>query len=397
MKADTVTTEVEYLVLSAEKYVEHRLPHYIEELRELCLIDSNTYYKPGLDEVALYLEDRMRKLGMSTTIIEHEDCGNDLLGTIQGSGTGNVLLLGHMDTVYPVGTAAARPLRVEGDTIYGPGASDMKGCILSALYALEAVFAANCRSFGEIRFLCVSDEEILKRHSLGIIREISQGCQAALVLEAARANGAIVSSRKGNAGYTLKVKGRSAHTGVEPEKGRNAIVELSHQILQFESLNGWREGLTINAGMCSGGVALNVVPDYAEAQIDLRFSDFRDKTDVENVWQRMIQQNKIVGTEVMLEAWPDCRQPMLCTPQSLTLVDCAREISHILGFSLEHVMTGGSSDASYTSGSGIPTLDGLGPIGGRDHSPDEYLVKSSIAQRSALLAGLITSVKAQDL
>jgi glutamate carboxypeptidase len=394
MKTDVFVTEVESLTLDAKKYVEQRLPQYIEELRELCLIDSGTYHKPGLDEVALYLAARMRGLGMNTTIIAQEEWGNDLIATIRGAGSGTVLLLGHMDTVYPVGTAAARPLKVEGDTIYGPGVSDMKGCILSAIYAIEAMLATNYRSFGEIRFLCVSDEEILKRHSLDLIHEMSQGCQAAFVLEAARANGAIVSARKGCAVYNVIVKGKAAHTGVEPEKGRNAIVELCHQILQFESLNSWRAGLTINTCRCSGGFATNVVADYAEAQVDLRFIHCLDRIDTEKVWQQMIRQNRVAGTQVILESWPDTRQPMVCTPQSLTLVDRVREISRMLGFSIEHVMTGGSSDASVTSSFGIPTLDGLGPIGGLDHSPDEYLVKSSVAQRSALLAGLIATIEA---
>ncbi|MBV8823211.1 MAG: M20/M25/M40 family metallo-hydrolase, partial [Ktedonobacteraceae bacterium] len=209
MKTDVCITEVESLTLDAKRYVERQLPQYIEELRELCLIDSGSYHKPGLDEVALYLAARMRGLGMSVTIIEQEKWGNDLLATIQGTGSGTVLLLGHMDTVYPVGTAAARPLRVQEDTIYGPGVSDMKGCVLSAIYAIEAMLSTNHRSFGEIRFLCVSDEEILKRHSLGLIYEIAQGCQVAFVLEAARANGAIVSARKGCAGYSVIVRGKA--------------------------------------------------------------------------------------------------------------------------------------------------------------------------------------------
>jgi len=394
MKTDVFTTEVEFLAFDAKKYVEQQLPHYIEELRELCLIDSGSYHKPGLDEVALYLAARMRGLGMNTTIIEHEEWGNDLVATIRGTGSGTVLLLGHMDTVYPVGTAAARPLRVEEDTIYGPGVSDMKGCILSAIYAIEAMLSTNHRSFGEIRFLCVSDEEILQRHSIGLMQEMSQGCQAALVLEAARANGAIVSARKGCAGYTVIGKGKSAHTGVEPEKGRSAIVELCHQILQFESLNGWREGLTMNTGLCSGGLAINVVSDYAEAQIDLRYMYPLDKIDTENTLRQMIRQNKVAGTEVILQPWPDTRHPMVCTPQSLTLIHRAQEISRLLDFSVEHVMTGGASDASYPSSFGIPTLDGLGPVGGLDHSPNEYLVKSSVAERSALLAGLIATTEA---
>ena len=238
------------LVSGVEAYVQPRLPQYIEELRVLCAIDSDSYHKPGLDAMAEWLATRMRNLGMDVTIIENEKWGNDLLGVIKGDGSGNVLLLGHIDTVYPVGTAAARPLRVEGDTMYGPGVSDMKGCILSAVYAVEAMLAMESRPFGELRFLCVSDEEIGERHCKETMRQVCQNCQGALVLEAARANGDIVSARKGSDWYILTARGRSAHAGVEPEKGRNAIVELAHQVLQFVSLNGWRRGYYSQCRRC---------------------------------------------------------------------------------------------------------------------------------------------------
>jgi glutamate carboxypeptidase len=386
--------DVSSLVQSIEKYTQQRLSQYIEELRELCAIDSGSYYKPGLDRMAFYLEARMRGMGMDTTLIEHETCGNDLLGVIKGDGEGNVLLLGHMDTVYPTGTAEARPLTVEGNVVKGPGVSDMKGCVLSAIYAIEALLALKCRPFGELRFLCVSDEEILQRHSVELIREACQNCQEALVLEAARSNGAIVSARKGNSGYTLIAHGRSAHAGVEPEKGRNAIVELAYQTLQLQSLHGWREGVTINPGRFQGGTALNVVPDYAEVQIDMRFVHPEDRIATEERWQEMLRQNKVPGVEIMLKPWPDFREPMVCTPESLCLVKKAQELAGALGFPLEHVLTGGTSDASYTSSFGVPTLDGLGPIGGLDHGPDEYLLADSVAPRTALLGGLIATVEA---
>src|SRR5229473_3144961 len=293
------------LVLGVETYTQNRLNQFIEELRELCSVDAYSYYKPGLDQVALCLAARMRGLGMEVNIIERDEWGNDLLGVIQGDGNGNVLLLGHTDTVYPVGIAGTRPLRLEGETLYGPGVCDMKGGILSAIYALEALLALGYRPFRELRFLCVSDEEITKRHCLDIMQRASQDCQGVLVLEAARSNGDIVSARKGNAWYTLTAHGRSAHAGVEPEKGCNAIVELAHQILQFQSLNGWREGITINPGIISGGTALNVVPDYAQARFDLRFLQTSDRIDTETRWQEMLKQQRVPGVELTLEAEPD--------------------------------------------------------------------------------------------
>src|SRR5690348_7316386 len=217
-------------------------------------------------------------------------------------------------------------------------------------------------------------------------------CQGAFILEAARANGDIVSARKGTTSYTLTAQGRSAHAGVEPEKGRNAIVELAHQVLEFQALNGWRESLTIGADVISGGTVSNVVPDFAQAQFDLRFLKQADRLATEELFHESMKRKLVEDVELILERAPDIKGPMVSTPESLKLAKQAQEIAGLLGFSINHVLTGGASDASYTSAYGIPSLDGLGPIGGRDHSPYEYLELDSVAPRAALLAGLIASI-----
>jgi glutamate carboxypeptidase len=268
----------------------------------------------------------------------------------------------------------------------------MKGCILSAIYAIEALLAMNYHAFGEIRFLCVSDEEINTRHSQDVMQLACEGADGALVLEAARSNGDIVSARKGHTWYKLTANGRSAHAGVEPEKGRNAVIELAHQILQFQNLTGWRKGITINAGVISGGTLPNVVPDFAEAQFDLRFLHNEDRIATEQHFHELLAKKRIASVELTLERAPDIKEPMVLTPEGLKLATQAQYIANLLGFSINHVLTGGASDASYATNHGIPALDGLGPIGGRDHSPDEYLVLSSVAPRVALLAGLIITL-----
>jgi glutamate carboxypeptidase len=385
------------LAQEVEAYVKNHLENYLKELSELCAIDSGSFHKVGIDEVALYLAGRMRGLGMEVTLLEHEQWGNDVYGVLRGTGQGVVVILGHMDTVYPVGTAAARPVRVEGDKVYGPGVSDMKGCVLSAIFALEALQTLAYKDFAEIRFLCVSDEEISDRHSTNSIWQACQGSHGVLVLEAARANGDLVSARKGGAWYRLQARGHSAHAGVEPEKGSNAIVELAHQIVGFQSLNGFRPGLTINIGRISGGTATNVVPDYAEVCIDMRFAEPEDRVELERLWHEMMQHTSVEGVELTLVVDPDDRDPMLCTPDNLRMVHSAQNIARQLGFTVNHAPTGGISDANYASGFGFPALDGLGPVGGLDHSPNEYMVKSSIAPRTALLAGLIASVGAREV
>ncbi|HXX78511.1 MAG TPA: M20 family metallopeptidase, partial [Ktedonobacteraceae bacterium] len=340
------------------------------------------------------LAKRMDDLGMEATLIERQQWGNDLYGVAYGQGGSNVLLITHMDTVYPVGTASAHPVLVEDETMYGPGVSDMKGGILNGLYAIQALLVQGYRSFGEIRLLCVSDEEIPVRHCRDIIRKACRGSQAALVLESARANGALVSARKGRACYTLTAHGHAAHAGVEPEKGRNAIIELAHQLLQFESLNGWREGLSINPGVIMGGTMSNVVPDYAQINFDVRYLRTEDRIALEERWHEMMQEQRVPGVELSLEVPADYGEPLVLTPAGLKLAEKAQEIAALLSFSVDHVATGGGSDGNIAAQYGIPVLDGLGPVGGLDHSPDEYLLINSVAPRTALLVGLIASIGA---
>jgi glutamate carboxypeptidase len=382
----------EVSVRDVEQYVQDHLQRYLKELSDLCAIDSGTYDKAGVDRVALSLQEHMRGLGMEVSLYEQEKWGNDLYGILRGTGQGKVTVLGHIDTVYPVGTAAARPVQVQGNKVLGPGVYDMKGCVLSAVYAIEALLAQDFHDFGEIHFLCVTDEEISERHSKNLIWQACQDSQGVLVLEGARENGDLVSARKGGSWYKLSAHGHCAHAGVEPEKGRNAIVELAHQIMQFQSLNGWREGVTINVGCISGGTVPNVVPDYAEVSLDLRFLRNVDRYDTEQRWHEMMQNQSVPGVELKLACDPGSKNPMECTPQCLDLVHTAQHIAQQLGFEVNHAATGGISDANYASGFGLPTLDGLGPIGDLDHSPNEYIELDSIAPRAALVAGLIATV-----
>jgi glutamate carboxypeptidase len=192
----------------------------------------------------------------------------------------------------------------------------MKGCILMAICALEAMLALDYNLFGEVRFLCVSDEEIPERHCIDHILGVLQNSRAALVLEGAQANGDIISARKACGWYRLRAKGRAAHAGMEPEKGRNAIMELAHQLLQFQSLNGWREGVTISPGIFSGGTAFNVVPDHAEVIFDVRYLSPQDWMEVEMQWKQMMQRHLVPDVELILEAAPNFKEPMRCTPES---------------------------------------------------------------------------------
>lgn len=381
------------LIIYAQEYMQRHLPEYLETLRQFCAIDSESYNKHGLDRMATAVAARMQQAGIETKIIEREQWGNDLLGVVSGSGTTNIVLLGHTDTVYPAGTADERPVRVEGNRAYGPGVSDMKGCILSAIYAIEALLHLNYRDFGEIRLLCVSDEEIDYRHSEDLLYQVFKGSDVVLVLESAGENGNIVSARKGLARYKLSAQGRAAHAGSDFDKGRNAIAELSHQIAQFYNCNGWLEGVTINPGVISGGIAVNVVPDYAEASLDVRFLRREDRLALEARWRELMQKQLVPEVNLSLEVISLYKeQPMVSTPESLKLIGEAQKIGELLGIEVDHELRGGGSDSSYASRCGLPVIDGLGPLGGLDHSPNEYLRLDSVASRTALLAGLIIQI-----
>jgi glutamate carboxypeptidase len=305
------------------------------------------------------------------------------------------LLLGHLDTVYPQGWPREHPFRIEGDVARGPGTADMKGGLLAGLYALEALRAAGFDRFAEIAFVLNSDEEVGSPTSRPLIEREAHGRDAVLVLEAGRENGDIVSARKGVAQFTLHVRGRSAHAGVEPHKGRNAIVELAHQIVVLQGLNGTMPGATVTVGVVQGGTRPNVVPAAARAELDVRAFDRASLEALIAALRACIAQVTVPDTAATLEGGVT-HAPMEKTPASARLVDWCQAAAHDAGFDVRDAATGGGSDGNTTAALGVPTLDGLGPVGGLDHSPDEYVSIPSIAPRTAMLAGLIQRICLAD-
>jgi glutamate carboxypeptidase len=301
--------------------------------------------------------------------------------------------MGHLDTVYPNGIVAERPMRFDNRIILGPGVCDMKAGLLSGLYAVRALQQAAFSDFARIDFFLNTDEEVGSPASHLLYQPTSVLADAALVLECARMNGDIVSARKGDGVYRIDVRGRQAHAGVEIEKGANAIMELAHCIQRIAELHGRQPGRTVNVGLVGGGVRPNVVPDQAWAEIDARFVTTADGLALDQAIRQIASQPIIPGTHVEITGGIE-KNPMEKTAASAYLVDLLRSVGTQLGLSFQDVQTGGTSDGNFVSEMGIPTLDGLGPIGGRDHSPDEYLEVDSIVQRTALLAGFITEIVA---
>ena len=377
------------------RIVEGRLPRYLAELESLVNIDCGSYTPEGVNRVADVVADALGELGASVERLVHRpdagrpQLGDLVVGRIDGDGP-RLLLIGHMDTVFDPGTAAARPYRADGDRATGPGVTDMKSGLLAGLHAIAALHEAGERP--AITFVANPDEEIGSPFSTPTIRSLAPQHDVALVLECARANGDIVSARKGIADYHLELIGRAAHAGVEPEKGRSAILEAAHQVLALHALNGRWPTVTVNAGVIQGGTRPNVVAERCEMHVDLRAATVEAFEAASAEVERLAASPTIEGVTVGVRRSAG-HPPMEKTDTSARLVALAAGIAAELGFELHDAATGGASDANTTAALGLPTLDGLGPIGGDDHSVDEWLDLTSVVPRTALLAGLIGRIR----
>jgi glutamate carboxypeptidase len=378
--------------------LEASLDRYLADLRLLAGIDSGSDDKAGVDAVIDWLEQRLAATGYQIERDHQPVRGDNLIARRYGSGSARILLLGHADTVYPPGTAAKRPLMFDGDRILGPGTCDMKAGILSGIYALDALARLGWDSFAEVSLLVVSDEETAPRASVPLLEREGARHDAILTLEAARENGDIVSARKGVRWYTVEAHGRSAHAGVEPEKGRSATLALARFIVEAQRLNDLKPGMTVNTGAIEGGGIPSVVVDRARARFDLRAWTDAELDELDAAFRALGERSLVpdVTFRIELEPGSDC-PAMPRTSGVIRLEQLATAIARELGFELHAAATGGASDISYAGRSGTPGLDGLGPIGGLDHGPDEYILRSSIVPRQALLARLLQSIAVRGI
>jgi glutamate carboxypeptidase len=376
------------LALDARERAVRMIDAYLGDLEALVNIDSGTYTKAGVDAVGRYLRSRFEAAGCSVTMFPEAEYGDNLVATLHGSGPGRLMLVGHMDTVFPDGEAQRRPFTCSNGRAAGPGILDMKSGLLVGLYALLVLREQGFTDFGTITMVCNSDEEIGSPGSRPLIRDVAGQSDAVFVLEPGLANGQLVTARKGVATYRLEVRGVAAHAGVDPKKGRSAILELAHQIQALHALNGTIPGVTVNVGVIGGGERPNVVPDYAYAQIDLRAADMAGVTAVQEELVRIARQTTVPETTVTLEG-TFFHLPFEKSVRSARLVALAQEVGRELGLELEEVTSGGGSDGNTTAAMGVATLDGLGLSGALAHNPGEYIEIGSIAPRIALVAQLL--------
>jgi glutamate carboxypeptidase len=368
-----------------------RLPAMLDLLRELVLMESPSLEKAAADRCCGFLADQWLLRGGIVHVLKQKHRGDHLrvIWPVTASRPPRQLLvLGHYDTVYRVGTLTNMPYRVSGGKVYGPGAFDMKAGIVQALFAFEALQQLNLPVVQNIVFLWTSDEEIGSESSRQIIEAEARRSDAVFVMEPSLGpRGLLKTSRKGVGEAELIVHGRSSHAGLEPERGINAIHELSAQISRIEKWNNLRRGLTINADIVEGGTRTNVIAERAKATLDLRAWRTSDM----HALEKRLYSLKPVHRGAKLEITGGFDRPPLERKHSAALFARAKSLAKQFGLSLGEAAAGGGSDGNFTAALGVPTLDGLGAIGDGAHSPHEHILAKAMPQRAALLAALLAT------
>jgi glutamate carboxypeptidase len=301
-----------------------------------------------------------------------------------------ILVIGHLDTVWPVGTLQRMPFQLTAEgRARGPGIFDMKASVANLIEALRAITSQGLETKRPITVLLTCDEEIGSRTSRGLVEEEARRAAAALVLEPPITGGVVKTGRKGVGVFTLCAQGRAAHAGLDPSKGVNAIVELAHQTLQLSALNDYERGTTVNVGVFQGGTATNVVPAEATARVDVRFWTMEDGERIEQTIRNL--KPKLAEAQLEISGGIN-RPPMQRSAGNVALFEHARTLAAELGFDLRDGVVGGGSDGNFTAALGVPTLDGLGIDGAGAHADHEHIIVSDIPRRAALLTRLLQTV-----
>jgi glutamate carboxypeptidase len=358
-------------------------------LRKMVEIESPSDDKAAVDRMGAFLAEVFERLGGQVTFYPQEAAGNHLKADFAGGVGKPVLLLGHFDTVWPMGTLAKMPFHIQDGRAFGPGVYDMKAGITMMIFALRALKEAGA-THRPVTILLDTDEEVGSTTGRPIVEATAKDCEAVLVLEPSQGpQGHLKTSRKGVGDITIRVRGRASHSGVDFEKGSSAIVELARQLLEIVKFTDLARGITVNPGVIQGGTRSNVIAAEAWAEVDLRIARAADATELEKKFAAL----KPFDPDCSIELSGGInRPPMERTEGTVRLFGIAQEIAATMGWKLEESSTGGGSDGNFTSALGIPTLDGLGALGEGAHASNESVVIHELPQRTALLAGLIRSL-----
>jgi len=380
-------------------YCQADLPATMNCLRQAVEIESPSNSKPGIDRLAHFFAREFKNHHGKVSMLEQPVCGNGLIAEFWSKPKSAVagrrarrrkplLLIGHLDTVWPEGTLARMPFRIRNGRAYGPGILDMKSGIAIGLAAIRGLQALGAEPPCPVRFLLTSDEEVGSRAFRKKIEAEARQAKAVLVLEPAAEGGALKTARKGVGEFEIRVHGRASHAGINPERGVNAIMELARQLRRLEKLVDPRRGLTLNVGVIEGGTRPNVVPEFARAVVDVRIPRLRYGKRIEE---------KILGLEAIhpearLDVTGGINRPPMEHIHTEELYGKAWAVAWRLGFEVGEASTGGGSDGNFTAALGIPTLDGLGAVGDGAHALDEHVVIRELPRRTALLAGLLMAL-----
>jgi glutamate carboxypeptidase len=376
------------------RYFSEHQDQIVNAIRALVEIESPTDNKPAVDRIAAFLAPRFEALGGRTHFHRSTDFGDSLQVDFAAPSQADadrrpVLLLGHYDTVYPLGTLASMPCEIDNGRLRGPGVLDMKSGIALMLHAIAGLQAWHGQVPRPVTVFLVSDEEVGSHSSRKVTEALAKESAGVLVLEpAAGLRGAVKTARKGVGEYTLRVKGVAAHAGLDPGKGHSAILELARQIAVVSKLNNLQQGVSVNPGVIEGGTRTNVVAAEASVGIDVRIKSAKQASGLD----RKLRSIKPFDKHCKLEVTGGInRLPFERTTGVAALYKKAREIAGQIEWKLEEAAVGGGSDGNFTAGMGIPTLDGMGGVGEGAHAVHEFIVISELPRRALLLAGMIES------
>lgn len=370
-------------------YLRRNLEPMLELIEKLVNIDSGSTCKTGVDKIGEILINEYKQMDLSIEIKENEEFGNNIVIKHKEALKPEILLIAHMDTVFPIGTAAERPFTIKDGLAFGPGVADMKASQVTLLYAMKYLYEKNDAALKNVIIILNSDEEIGSPTSRELIEEISKEVKYALVMEPARKDGSIVSSRRGGGRYTLHVHGRSAHSGVAPEEGRSAIEELAYKTIKLNHLTDHEQGISVSVGIVEGGDAVNMIPDSATGYVDVRVESDEQSLEIAKQIENICSVPDVPGTTIDLEGGIT-RPPMELDDKNQKLLEIVKEVGNSFGLKVTDSHTGGGSDASFPSHLGVATIDGVGPIGGKLHNEGEYLEIDSLTERCFLLAETVS-------
>ncbi|MGQ0543586.1 MAG: M20 family metallopeptidase [Blastocatellia bacterium] len=368
-------------------HFKNRQASTIELIREIVEIESPSHDVELSKTVALWIENEARKTGLDLAIerIPAEDYGEHVIIRAFPSAEKTVLLLGHSDTVHPVGTKEQNPTRIDGDKFYGCGIFDMKANIVLILETLRFFAEHNLATERPITIMLSCDEEVGSVSGRPLLEKEAGNAEACFVFEPSAA-GRVKTGRKGTGMYTVRTHGVPAHAGLEPEKGASAILELSRQIERLHSFNNLEAGTTVNVCTARGGTTTNVIPEHAECSVDVRFTSMAEAARIDAAIKGLNAFDGRVSVSVLGDV---NRPPMERTEAVASLYEKARDLAASFGYELGETQVGGASDGNFVAALGVPVLDGLGVTGDGAHTLHEHILVSDIANRAALVTRML--------